>query len=321
MKIKDLVVGQKASLQLVLASADIRKTKGNPPRDFLSATLSDGNDQLDGKIWNYNADLGVPETGKVYDVVGIVGEYQGKKQITLQSLPLSSNQDMTPFMPCYDEEAEKVYDAALELIETISHPDLKSFTLAMYQAYPKGIVYASSAKGVHHCGYGGNLVHSLQVAYLAEAICNVLSQRFDYRDINRDLCVAGGLLHDIGKIYTYTVDGAVIDYTEDGRLEDHTLLGIRMVDSMLQLKGYDVSAKWVKSLLHIIASHHGELEYGAIVNPIFLEAYIVNWADGISATTDTIWSANQKAIAEGKQYTDKLWTCHNREHILQKDVM
>ena len=320
MKIKDLTVGQKASLRLVLAGADIRKTKGNPPRDFLSVTLSDGNDTLDGKIWNYEAALGVPETGKVYDVVGIIGDYQGKKQVTLQSLPLSNDQDMTAFMPCYTENAQRYYDAALTLIEQIENVDLRDFTKLVYTRYKDSIISATSAKGIHHCGYGGNLVHCLQVAGLACQIQNFLTAIWHYEPISRDLCIAGGLLHDIGKLPTYKVNGAAIEYTRIGKEQDHIVLGIRMLDSILAGLPYS-NAAWADRLRHIIASHHGEKEFGSPVVPVFLEAHIINWADGISATTDTVMAANAKAIEEGKEYTDKIWTCHNCEYILQKDVM
>lgn len=320
MKIKDLVVGQKAALPLVLAGADIRKTKGNPPRDFLSLSLSDGTDQIDGKIWNYNAALGVPEVGKVYIAAGQIGEYQGKKQITLDSLPLSDDQDMAPFMPCYVEDPERFYDAALSLIEQIEDVDLRDFMRILYTEHRTEIINSSSAKGIHHCGRGGNIVHCLQVAGIACQIREYLVRVCHYEPINRDLCIAGGLLHDIGKLLTYKVDGAVIEYTRLGKEEDHIILGIRLFDEALYGTSWG-NRKWANALRHIIASHHGELEYGAAVNPLFIEAYIVNWADGISATTDTVFAANKKALDEGKEYTDKIWTCHNREHILQKDVM
>ena len=99
MKICDLKVGQRVTLDLIVAGASIRQTKGKPPRDFLSVDLSDGNDTLDGKIWNYDASNGVPENGKVYTATGVIGEYQGKKQITLEGFRLSLDQDVRRFLP------------------------------------------------------------------------------------------------------------------------------------------------------------------------------------------------------------------------------
>lgn len=335
MKIKDLIVGQKVTIDLVLGECSIRKTKGNPPRDFLSATLTDGVDTLDGKIWNYNAVMGVPESGKVYTCVGQIGEYQGKKQITLEDMKMSADQDLTQFQPMYTDKYAWYFEQCLQLIDLIENQKLKAITRSVYMSYRSQLEQASSAKGVHHVGIGGNIVHSYEVASLALHIANTLSMH-NY-PVCTDLCIAGGLLHDIGKAFTYAVDGASIVFTQDGRYMDHIVLGVRMLDNILLHMDaseevvptmHDVWApnNYYRSpeadaLRHIICSHHGELEYGSPVVPVFLEAHIVNAADSLSATANTILLANKKAEDEGKPLTDRIYTLHNREYTLQKDVL
>lgn len=319
MKINDLNVGQRVSIDLVLSECSIRKTKGNPPRDFLSATLTDGTDTLDGKIWNYPAAKGVPESGKVYTCVGQIGEYQGKKQITLDVFEQSVNQSLDAFQPVYTEDYADYYDRCNEMIDLINNKTLKTITRKVYTIYAAPLKKSSSAKGVHHVGIGGNIVHSYEVAEYACELARA-ANRLGY-NVNIDLCIAGALLHDIGKAYTYAFDGAVVTYAPDGRLVDHIVLGVEMLDRVLWDFTDLYKTPEADMLRHIICSHHGELEYGSPTVPICMEAHIVNYADGMSATLNTIMLANRKAEAEGKSFTDRIFTQHNREYILQKDVL
>ena len=320
MKICDLKVGQKVTIDLVVAGASIRQTKGKPPRDFLSVDLSDGNDTIDGKIWNYDASNGVPENGKVYTATGVIGEYQGKKQITLEGFRLSLDQDVRRFLPQYTTDVDKVYNAALSLIGIIQNETLRAFCSRIYAAMEREIKVSSSALGVHHVGVGGNLVHCYEVADMAVAL-GERAQHAGYT-VNLDLCIAGGLLHDIGKCQTYMYDGAAVAMTTDGQLLDHIVLGIEIIDKFagqFQAAGKDMA--WLPWLKHIIASHHGELEFSSPVVPLFLEAYIVNAADKLSSTADMVKRANDKAIQEGKDMTDRIFQLHNRPHFLQKELI
>ncbi len=320
MEITDMKVGQKVTADLVLAGASIRQTKSVPPRNFLTLDLSDGKNTLDGKIWNYDSSQGVPEKGKVYTVTGVIGEYQGKKQITLDSFYLAVDQDLVKFLPQYTTDVNRVYDAALELIGAIKNQELQIFCRNIYTTMEKEIKVSSSALGVHHVGVGGNLIHCYEVADMAVAL-GERAHSMGYT-VNLDLCIAGGLLHDIGKCQTYTYDGAAVAMTPAGQMLDHIVLGIEIIDKFAAqwlAQGYTMT--WLPWLKHIIASHHGELEYGSPVYPLCIEAYLVNIADQASSTLAMIKAANDKAILEGQTMTDRIYQLHNRPHFLQNAVM
>lgn len=319
MEITEMKVGQKITADLVLAGASIRQTKSIPPRNFLTLDLSDGKNTLDGKIWNYDANQGVPEKGKVYTVSGIIGEYQGKKQVTLDGFHLADNQDLVRFLPQYTADVQKVYDAALRLMDAIQNNQLKLFCKSIYTTLEQALKTSSSALGVHHVGVGGNLVHCYEVACMAAALGE--QARAAGYSVNIDLCIAGGLLHDIGKCQTYTYDGATVAMTSDGQLLDHIVLGIEIIDkyaAQWHAEGYTLD--WLPWLKHVIASHHGELEYGSPVFPLCMEAYLVNLADKASSTLAMIKSANDKAELEKQQMTDRIFTLHNRPHFLQSTI-
>ncbi len=320
MEITDMKVGQKVTADLVLAGASIRQTKSVPPRNFLTLDLSDGKNTLDGKIWNYDSSQGVPEKGKVYTVTGVIGEYQGKKQITLDGFYLAVDQDLVKFLPQYAADVDRVYDAALELIRAIKNQELQIFCMNIYKTMEKEIKVSSSALGVHHVGVGGNLTHCYEVADMAVAL-GERARSMGYT-VNLDLCIAGGLLHDIGKCQTYTYDGAAVAMTVPGQMLDHIVLGIEIVDKFATqwiAQGYTMT--WLPWLKHIIASHHGELEYGSPVYPLCIEAYLVNIADQTSSTLAMVKAANDKAILEGQSMTDRIYQLHNRPHFLQNTVM
>lgn len=318
MEITDMKVGQRVAADLVLAGASIRQTKNVPPRNFLTLDLSDGKNTLDGKIWNYDATQGVPEKGKVYTITGIIGEYQGKKQITLETFRLSDNQDLVRFLPQYTANVDKVYNAVLSLIGVIQNETLRSFCFRIYSVMEQEIKVSSSALGVHHVGVGGNLVHSYEVADMAVALAE-RARSMGYT-VNLDLCIAGGLLHDIGKCQTYMYDGAAVAMTAPGQLLDHIVLGIEIIDRFAAQLAV-TEASWLPWLKHIIVSHHGELEYGSPVFPLCIEAYLVNLADKASSTLSMIKAANDKAALEGQSMTDRIFTLHNRPHFLQNAVM
>jgi len=68
----------------------------------------------------------------------------------------------------------------------------------------------------HHAVPGGLAVHSLEVA-------QDLAGQGALNDCERDLCIAAGLLHDIGKVWSYTSD---MFQTTEARATGHELLGL-----------------------------------------------------------------------------------------------
>ena len=306
-------VGEQVRVRLFMKTCDVRKTNTKPPRDYLSTTLTDGVDDLDGKVWNYVNVGNLPEAKKSYDVVGTIGEYQGKKQITITDLKLSSDQDTSAFIVTLGYTADELWDAVSKAISAIKNDTLQTICATVYATYRDVLLRAPSAKAVHHAGAGGNIIHTIEVFNLASSICD----NYGPDVINKPLAQAGALLHDIGKAYVYEIEGPAIDYTYAGHLHDHIVTGIRMLDSTAQWP--EEQKETIDLLTHIIAAHHGKMEYGSPVTPKCLEAYIVNIADGISATVDTILTANIKAPPTGN-ITDRIYTNGNVPNIKQSHI-
>lgn len=312
MDLKTMKNGDHISLRMVLTKAEIRKTKTNKP--YLQATFSDGTDTVSGNIWDWAAAL--PELG-VYDVSAVAGEYMGKKQLNNIVMRWSDNQDKSAFGIKYTDDVQGYVTMFNNFLSRIKNETLRNIVADVYSQVTTSFATASSAIGVHHVGAGGNLAHTCEVALLSSTIACSL-QVLGY-DINEDLCIAGALLHDIGKIDTYEIDGPAVNMTLDGNMSDHIALGFaRLQQSVVAQQHPDIT----RLLGHIILSHHGSKEFGSPVTPKFMEAYVVNYADGISAMMDTLHSYNTKAEEEQRPgiFTERIFTAGNSEHLLQRAV-
>ena len=312
MDLKTMKNGDHVSLRMVLTKAEIRKTKANKP--YLQATFSDGTDTVSGNIWDWAAAL--PELG-VYNVSAVAGEYMGKKQLNNIVMRWSDNQDKSAFGIKYTDDVQGYVTMFNNFLSRIKNETLRNIVADVYSQVTTSFATASSAIGVHHVGAGGNLAHTCEVALLSSTIACSL-QVLGY-DVNEDLCIAGALLHDIGKIDTYEIDGPAVNMTLDGNMSDHIALGFaRLQQSVVAQQHPDIT----RLLGHIILSHHGSKEFGSPVTPKFMEAYVVNYADGISAMMDTLHSYNTKAEEEQRPgiFTERIFTANNSEHLLQRAV-
>lgn len=312
MDLKSMKNGDHVNLRMVLTKAEIRKTKTNKP--YLQATFSDGTDTVSGNIWDWAAAL--PELG-VYDVAAVAGEYMGKKQLNNIVMRWSDNQDKSAFDIKYTDDVQGYMTMFNNFLSRIKNETLRNIVADVYSQVTTSFATASSAIGVHHVGAGGNLAHTCEVALLSSTIACSL-QVLGY-DVNEDLCIAGALLHDIGKIDTYEIDGPAVNMSTDGTLLDHIALGFaRLQQSVVAQQHPDIT----RLLGHIILSHHGSKEFGSPVTPKFMEAYVINYADGISAMMDTLHSYNTKAEEEQRPgiFTERIFTANNSEHLLQRAV-
>lgn len=321
MKIEEMTVGQSICTDLILAEASIRKTKTN--KDYLQATFSDGTESLDGKIWDYRAAQGAPKAKLVYTVQGVIGEFNGRKQLTISNMQVSQSQDMSRFSVVYVADRERLWARVLNLVDTIADPILRNITRGFYLTHQQRLIDATSAKGNHHVGFGGNLQHSCEVALIADRICHVMLHDLAYEqyNINRDLTVAGALLHDIGKAWTYDQSTPAIDYNQEGRWFDHILVGCSVLSDFVRSNFPDTYTPACSALCHIIASHHGAPEKGSPVYPNFMEAMIVSSADGISAQLNAVLQLNRKAEKEGHDVTDRAWAVGNYPLTPQRLVL
>jgi len=121
-------------------------------------------------------------------------------------------------------------------------------------------------------------------------------------ELDRDLLIAGGLLHDIGKIEELEV-GATFEYTDAGRLVGHIVLTDRMVMEAIEgIEGFP--EELANRLTHLLLSHHGQKEYGAPVLPMTAEACALHYADNLDAHVQYFSQVVQDGAGSGNRWSD-----------------
>lgn len=174
-----------------------------------------------------------------------------------------------------EAEQEKLYTEILEYINKISDVKLKTFLLNYFNEHEEKIKISPAAKLMHHNYLGGLVVHIHECLKFADANLNLFSAKID-----ADKVYAACVMHDIGKIFEYTIDTetGLIGYDENFRNEwlTHSQYGF----SICMVEGF-------KDIAKMIAAHHARTEWGAIVdlNQKDLEPliYLMHHLDDLSA--------------------------------------
>jgi len=289
----------------------IEKKDGEHPRWVVSLGNASG-DIDSGPIWERDgvaAMLQGVAKGDVVQVIGTIGEYRGKRQLTVTSLrPLPPGQiDRRQLVPSITAAATEKYWEKLDAWRRdITAPRLKAVLALCFDdddfrarfgecpAAPKG----------HHARLGGLLQHVSEVVYIGRHMA--LAMRADV-----DLVVAGALLHDIGKLEAYDWSDS-FEHTLVGTLHGHITLGVRMLERRIAASGTQPCTPEELDLLeHYILSHHGTLEYGAAVRPATLEAELIHFADDTSAKGASFLEALGDASlfdGDGPVSSRRIWT-------------
>jgi putative nucleotidyltransferase with HDIG domain len=174
-----------------------------------------------------------------------------------------------------ETERTNIYKEILNYINQIKDEKIRTFVLNIYEENKEKILVMPAAKMMHHNYIGGLMVHTLECLKFAEVNIAAFFQR-----VNKDEVFAACLLHDIGKIFEYTIDlnSGLIDYDETFRKEwiSHSQYGF----TICMTAGF-------KRIAKMIAAHHARADWGAIVDlnekdlePIY---YLIHHLDDLSA--------------------------------------
>jgi 3'-5' exoribonuclease len=185
-----------------------------------------------------------------------------------------------------------------ELIGTVQNPSLRALLDRFFGAGTESWARfreAPAAKHYHQAYAGGLLEHSLSVAQAVSAAANF------FPGIDREIAVTGAMLHDIGKTEAYTDDPLAIELTEAGRLEGEIPRGYYKVRREIEdIEGFDPGL--AQAILHIILSHHGQLEHGSPVMPATREATLVHAIDNLGGKLGS-FDRLEKELADGESWS------------------
>jgi len=131
-----------------------------------------------------------------------------------------------------------------------------------------GLSLETSPAGLsrHHSYPGGFIEHIVATAEIALKLCDVVKKIYSGK-VNRDLVLAGVVLHDIFKPLTYEMEGEGYSTTYLGERLDH----LTLITAELIRRDYPLD------LVHIVCSHHGG--QAGPMWPRTVEALICHLAD------------------------------------------
>jgi 3'-5' exoribonuclease len=277
--IRDLRDGQRIAGVFAVRSRELRRKRNGEP--WLRLELADSSGSAEAVCWE-DAEalhaLAAPGTAVHVDGTFEVSDRWGQK-IKLASLRAAepAEYDAEDLAAESDVPRDRLESDLRELLETVQDPQLGEL-LGRFFGEDSEIWArfreAPAAKVYHQAYRHGLLEHTVSVASAVSAAANF------FPGIDREVAVAGALLHDIGKIEAYNDDPLAIDLTDAGRLQGEIPLGYYLVRREIEeIPGFDPSL--AQAVLHIILSHHGSLEHGSPVVPATREAVLVHMIDNL----------------------------------------
>ena len=204
--------------------------------------------------------------------------------------------DLADFLPVSARPVEEMRADLTDRVAGFTDPDLRALMQAFLadQAFLRGLL--SRPRPPRPCTmstWAGLLEHSLAVADLADDICR------RYPGLNRDLLVAGALLHDVGKVNELRYERS-FDYTDDRQAAGphrHRRRNGRGEDP----EPPRFSTELAILLKHMLLSHHGQYEYGSPKRPKTLEAVILNFLDDLDSKINGVRAHLDKGAWTGNR--------------------
>lgn len=298
--IDDLQMGDRFDGYFVMRSLQMMTTRANKP--FLVFDFTDRTGHIKGKMWD-DAEYAYKglTPGDVVKVRATVEEYLGKAELkVLRIRPIDPDDitDFSRFLPTSESDTEENLEIIKAAITKIAHPGIQNLLTDLFDdhEFVEKYIRTPAGKKWHHGYLGGLLEHAASMTGLAQNICD------HYPDLNRDLIIAGTILHDIGKIWELSSETA-IDYTTEGRLLGHIVLGAEFIAERGKSTD-DLDEETLMLLRHMILSHQGALEHGCPVLPMTKEAMVLYHIDEIDSKLNAMTRELDKASGGGGDFTE-----------------
>lgn len=260
------------------AIGEVVKAEDKFGKPYLKLVLVDRTGRIEAKIWNdklVRINPKICEAGCIVSITGKVEEYRGKFQINILEMDECTDLNIDDFIETSDFDSEEMFKDLMHYIDGITHSGLKNVILEMFkdENFVNNYKTRPAAKSVHHDFRSGLIQHVLEMLDIAHSM-----KRF-YPMVNMDILTAGIVLHDIGKFEEMEINGLITEYSKKGMLVGHISLGAMRFSQYALGK---ISEDLYYHVLHMILSHHGELQYGSPVVPATVEAVMLSYIDRLS---------------------------------------
>jgi 3'-5' exoribonuclease len=307
-RINELEEGEKAITFLLVDTVSIRqKSDGS---DYMAVRFRDRTGFVEGRVWENVDKYRELAPGDIAKVEVEVKSYRGKPELIVLRMRLLNDQDREDgfdekwLQQWTEHSIDELWTKLTQMVDRIESEPIRHLVHSILGAKEEVLKRVPAAKSLHHPYFGGLLEHTVN---LTDACLRIMD---NYRDLNRDLVIAGAVLHDIGK--TEELGGQLVtDYTVPGRLTGHIVLGRDILLRHAQLIP-KLPEDALRHLEHIILSHQGEKEWGAPVLPATPEALFIHLMDNLDSRMQMLCAA-LKEVPEGSLFSEF-------HHVLQRQI-
>jgi len=236
--------------------------------EYLELKLADASGDLKAFLWDLRAiegDMDQIAPDVFLRVKGQVSNYNGRTQLRLDKIRFAQDSeigDFSRFFPTSRRPQEEMLKELDELVAGVGDPWIRRL-----------------------------LEHTLSVAGMADRACA------HYPELNRDLVLAGVLLHDVGKTAELTYQRS-FSYSDAGNLIGHISMEADWINqAVARIPDFPEQLRLL--VLHIVLSHHGKLEFGSPVLPKTPEALLVHYLDDLDGKLEAMFRAIRDDAGQG----------------------
>ena len=275
---------------------------------YLQLRISDKTGSITAMMWNAKQrQYDGFNNGDYVRIQGTAQLYNGGMQVIAKGVEReeSTKVDEAEFLTLTDVAVEKMVGRVSEMMRGLSNVHLRNLAECFLVDEELMQKIRSAPAGIknHHAYRGGLLEHVLSLM----EICLLVGP--SYKGVDPDLLVIGAFIHDIGKVeeLTYQPD---LGYSDSGQMIGHIIQGIQILDRKIEECGrqFDdsIPVEIANHLRHMIASHHGQYEFGSPKLPMTLEAIVLHHLDNL----DSKVHCPQQMIDEDAS-SESVWTVYN----------
>ena len=298
--------GRVDGILLVKSVEQKTSSKGDTYLDF---TLGDSDGEINAKLWRYiPSEHGEYKANDIVKVRGTVSQYNGADQLRIERIRITNEADnvhIEDFVRSAVYSSQDMYDEIIKISSGFEDENLKKLVTAVFEDNRLSLLYWPAAYRLHHAIRGGLLMHTLSIVRLAQKVCEV------YPFIDKELLIAGAMLHDISKLDEFVVSesGLAEGYSVEGNLLGHLAMGASKIENYAVK--LNIEHKTAVLIEHMLLSHHGEPEFGAAVRPMFIEAELLSELDLMDARIYEMKEAVSSANAD--DFSGRVWSLDNRK--------
>ena len=310
----EMTHGQEADVFALLAAKEEQTTRDGKP--YFRVTFRDAKREVSFPIWSDSplapACRDEWKAGEFYKLRAAYKETNFGPQLDIRRIRAVNDGDAADgFDPamCLPRSRFEPLEMFAELCaiagERIADETLAALVVSLLEDNREVLLALPAAAHNHHAYAGGFLEHVLSVARTCVYLAEKYGQAFPELSppLETDLVVAGGILHDIGKVRELAVTPTGADYTAAGSLIGHILQGRDMVREAAAK--HPIDAEKLLRLEHIIVAHQRLPEWGAPKPPMTPEALLVHYADDMDAKLQMMVEALEQDAGDGLLTTSR----------------